>query len=92
MRIRILASASRDLIDGYRFYEMQAEGVGAYDMKYWAGVTDNDWFEFLSQAGVDEVNFWQPSGKARFPFFPYPSYGKLSGIRMAHLPATDSRQ
>jgi len=28
MKIKILASASRDLIDGYRFYEMQAEGVG----------------------------------------------------------------
>ena len=26
MKIRILASASRDLIEGYRFYEMQAEG------------------------------------------------------------------
>ncbi len=25
MKIRILASASRDLIDGYRFYEMQEE-------------------------------------------------------------------
>ena len=30
MKIKILASASRDLIDGYRFYEMQAEGIGAY--------------------------------------------------------------
>ena len=32
-------------------------------MKYWVGVTDNNWFDFLSQAGVDEVNFWQPRGK-----------------------------
>jgi len=30
MKIRILSSASQDLIDGYRFYEMQAEGIGAY--------------------------------------------------------------
>jgi hypothetical protein len=30
MKIRILASASRDLMDGYRFYEMQSAGVGAY--------------------------------------------------------------
>jgi hypothetical protein len=30
MKIKILDSASRDLIDGYRFYEMQAEGVGAH--------------------------------------------------------------
>ncbi len=35
-------------------------------MKYWLGVTDNDWFDFLSRAGVDEVNFWQPSGRAPF--------------------------
>lgn len=35
-------------------------------MKYWLGVTDNDWFSFLSGADVDEVNFWQPSGTAPF--------------------------
>ena len=27
MKIKILASASQDLIDGYRFYESQAEGL-----------------------------------------------------------------
>jgi hypothetical protein len=27
-------------------------------MKGWIGVTDNDWFDFLSQQpGIDEVNF-----------------------------------
>lgn len=35
-------------------------------MRLWLGVTDNDWFNFLSHADVDEVNFWQPSGKAPF--------------------------
>lgn len=35
-------------------------------MKYWVGVTDNGWFEFLSKTGVDEVNFWQPKGKATY--------------------------
>lgn len=35
-------------------------------MKYWLGVTDNGWFEFLSHQRPDEVNFWQPSGKAPF--------------------------
>lgn len=35
-------------------------------MKYWVGVTDNGWFEYLSHAGVDEVNFWQPRGKVTF--------------------------
>jgi putative restriction endonuclease len=35
-------------------------------MRLWLGVTDNDWFRFLSRADVDEVNFWQPSGRAPF--------------------------
>ena len=30
MKIKILASASQDLIDGYWFYEKQAQGVGTY--------------------------------------------------------------
>jgi len=30
-------------------------------MKGFIGVTDNDWFEFLSQQPeIDEVNFWEP--------------------------------
>ena len=29
-------------------------------MKDFLGITDNDWFAFLShQPGIDEVNFWQ---------------------------------
>jgi len=36
-------------------------------MKGFVGVTDNDWFAFLSQQpGIDEVNFWQPNGTAQF--------------------------
>jgi putative restriction endonuclease len=35
-------------------------------MKYWVGVTDNTWFNFLSREAPDEVNFWQPSGKPPF--------------------------
>jgi len=30
------------------------------------GVTDNDWFDFLSTRQVDEVNFWAPSGRTNF--------------------------
>lgn len=30
MKIKILDSATRDLIDGYWFYEKQSEGLGAY--------------------------------------------------------------
>ena len=35
-------------------------------MKVWVGVTDRDWFQFLSRMGPDEVNFWQPSGSRMF--------------------------
>jgi putative restriction endonuclease len=35
-------------------------------MKFWVGVTDNKWYKFLSVIRPDEVNFWQPSGKAPF--------------------------
>lgn len=36
-------------------------------MRIYAGVTDQDWFDYLrSQPGIDEVNFWQPSPNAEF--------------------------
>ncbi|MEB2285877.1 MAG: restriction endonuclease [Polyangiaceae bacterium UTPRO1] len=36
-------------------------------MKLYVGITDRDWFEFLSRRpGIDEVNFWQPSGSRAF--------------------------
>ncbi len=35
-------------------------------MKFWAGVTDNDWFRFLAAHRPDEVNFWQPSSRPPF--------------------------
>jgi len=36
-------------------------------MKGFVGVTDNDWFAFLSQQpGIDGVNFRQPDGRSQF--------------------------
>ena len=33
-------------------------------MKFWVGLTDWDWYEYLSaQPGLDEVNFWQPGAR-----------------------------
>ncbi len=31
-------------------------------MKFWVGVTDKNWFDYLRSKSPDEVNFWQPSG------------------------------
>lgn len=39
-------------------------------MRFWAGVTDNRWYGFVSQRGFDEVNFWQPSARAPFKGLP----------------------
>jgi putative restriction endonuclease len=33
-------------------------------MKFWIGITDDNWFEYLAELQPDEVNFWQPSGQA----------------------------
>jgi putative restriction endonuclease len=35
-------------------------------MKIWVGVTDKNWFQFLTGIKPDEVNFWQPSGSKSF--------------------------
>jgi len=36
-------------------------------MKFYAGLTDQNWFDFLkAQSDIDEVNFWQPSGTSEF--------------------------
>lgn len=35
-------------------------------MKFWVGVTDKRWFDYLSQSRPDEVNFWQPGGTQTF--------------------------
>jgi len=36
-------------------------------MKGFVAVTDNEWFRFLAQKpDIDEVNFWQPSGRSIF--------------------------
>lgn len=34
-------------------------------MRFWVGVTDQDWFEHLRALAPDEVNFWQPSAGRR---------------------------
>ena len=31
-------------------------------MKFYVGVTDNDWLRFLAERQPEEVNFWRPSG------------------------------
>jgi putative restriction endonuclease len=35
-------------------------------MKIYLGVTDNNWFRFLSGINPEDVNFWQPGGNVNF--------------------------
>jgi hypothetical protein len=41
-------------------------------LRFFVGITDRDWFDFLSGLdGLDEVNFWQPSGNVQFRAEPF---------------------
>lgn len=35
-------------------------------MKFYLGVTDTAWYNYLSKQNPEDVNFWQPGGKAAF--------------------------
>jgi hypothetical protein len=41
--------------------------VAGEHVRFFVGLTDRAWFDFLSSlTGIDEVNFWQPSGQQQF--------------------------
>ncbi len=69
MKVSILGSASQDLIDGYWFYEKQAEGIGAYfvDSLY------SDIDSMVVNAGIHPVHFrkYHRLLSKRFPFAVY---------------------
>ncbi len=35
-------------------------------MKFYLGVTDNNWYNYLSRINPEDINFWQPSGTVSF--------------------------
>ena len=69
MKIRIRGSASRDLVEGYKFYEKQAEGVGNYflDSLY------SDIGSLVISAAMHSVHFgkYRRLLSKRFPFAVY---------------------
>lgn len=69
MKIQILSSASQDLIDGYHFYEQQANGVGSYflDSLY------SDIDSLIITAGIHQKYFenYHRLLSKRFPFAVY---------------------
>ncbi|EGW21630.1 type II toxin-antitoxin system RelE/ParE family toxin [Methylobacter tundripaludum] len=69
MKIQIQRSAQRDLIDGYRFYEQQAEGLGSY----FVDTLFSDIDSLMINAGVHQVCFgiYHRLLSKRFPFAVY---------------------
>ncbi len=69
MKIKILLSASQDLVDGYHFYEQQSEGVGEYflDSLY------SDIDSLVITAGIHPIYFdkYHRLLSKRFPFAVY---------------------
>lgn len=39
-------------------------------MKFYLGVTDTNWFNFLARQNCVDVNFWQPGGNTNFKLLP----------------------
>ncbi len=68
MRVQVLDEATRDLADGYRFYDRQSEGLGDYFL-------DSLWSDINSlrlYAGVHPVyNGYHRLLSKRFPFAVY---------------------
>ena len=69
MKVRVLESARKDLIDGFYFYEKQADGIG----KYFLESIYSDIDSLSDNAGIHPVYFdeYHRLLAARFPFVVY---------------------
>ena len=69
MRLKILPSAREDLIEGYRFYERQATGVGSYFLDSLLSDIDS----LMLNAGIHPVyhGHYHRLLSKRFPFAIY---------------------
>lgn len=69
MKVRILSAATRDLVDGYHFYERQAPGVGTYFLDSLYADIDS----LIINAGIHPVYFgrYHRLLSKHFPFAVY---------------------
>jgi len=69
MRIKILSSASQDLVDGYWFYEKQSQGIG----EYFLDTLFSDIDSLIISAGIHPTHFekYHRLLSKRFPFAVY---------------------
>lgn len=87
MRMRILASASRDLEMGYRFYERQAQGLGGYFLDSLYADIDS----LLISAGIHTRCFgsYYRLLSRRFPFA---VYYRMKGVQVTVYAVLDTRR
>ncbi len=87
MRLRILDTASRDLTEGYRFYEIQQAGLGSYflDSLY------SDIDSLLLYAGIHAVYFGQYH-RALSKRFPFAIYYQVRDSEVLVLAVLDCRR
>ncbi len=83
MKITILPSASRDIIDGFNFYENQQPGLGSYFVDSLFSDIDS----LISYCGIHSVvyNSYYRMLAKRFPFAVYYSIEKNAIIVYAVL-------
>ena len=69
MKVRVLESARKDLVDGFYFYEKQADGIGTYFLESIYSDIDS----LSDNAGIHPVYFGEYHRllAARFPFAVY---------------------
>ena len=86
-KIRILPAARQDLVDGFRFYENQAEGVG----RYFLDTLYSDIESLRLNAGIHSKqagNFHRLLSKR----FPYSLYYQIDGDRVLIYAVLDNRR
>jgi hypothetical protein len=69
VKLEILESARKDLVDGFHFYEKQADGIGSYFLESMYSDIDS----LIDNAGMHPVLFGEYHRllAARFPFAVY---------------------
>lgn len=77
MKVRILSAATRDLVDGYHFYERQAPGVGAYFLDTLYADIDS----LMISARVHPIYFGRYH-RLLSKRFPFAVYYRVQGARL----------
>lgn len=87
MKLRILDAASRDLIEGYHFYEKQQGGLGGYflDSLY------SDIDSLLLYAGIHAV-FYGQYHRALSKRFPFAIYYRVNDQEISICAVLDCRR